>query len=74
LRCAAIRTHSGGFFGRKSHLSGSGSLNAARGLRPDPPLSAAERISARDVVQAEIDAGGTFHIGKHTVLITATAG
>ncbi|HVX43487.1 MAG TPA: hypothetical protein VHC49_06365, partial [Mycobacteriales bacterium] len=39
----------------------------------DPPLSAPERIAACGVVQAEIDARGTFHIGKHTVLITARA-
>ncbi|BEL03873.1 hypothetical protein Q0Z83_020640 [Actinoplanes sichuanensis] len=35
------------------------------------PLTPAEESAARDLVEARIAAEGTFHIRKHTVLITA---
>ncbi|WP_432825136.1 class I SAM-dependent methyltransferase [Dactylosporangium sp. CA-092794] len=39
----------------------------------DTPLTTAERAAATALVRARIDATGTFQIGKHSVLVTATA-
>jgi SAM-dependent methyltransferase len=38
----------------------------------DEPLTPEQRSAARDFVQAQIDANGSYRIRKHTVLITAT--
>ncbi|GAB3830867.1 class I SAM-dependent methyltransferase [Dactylosporangium cerinum] len=37
----------------------------------DDPLTPQQRSAARDLVQARIDADGSYRVGKHTVLITA---
>jgi SAM-dependent methyltransferase len=36
------------------------------------PLTPTERSAARDLVQARIDTHGSFHVRKHTVLVTAS--
>lgn len=38
----------------------------------DEPLTPEQRSAARDLVQARIDIDGSFHVRKHTVLITAS--
>lgn len=38
----------------------------------DEPLTPAQRTAARDLIQARIDAEGSYRIRKHTVLITAS--
>lgn len=37
----------------------------------DPPLTERQRSAAAALIRAEIDATGAYHVGKHTVLITA---
>ena len=38
----------------------------------DPPLTPPQRSAAQDLVQAHIDAHGSYRISKHSVLITAS--
>jgi SAM-dependent methyltransferase len=38
----------------------------------DEPLTSEQRSAARDFVQAQIDANGSYRVRKHTVLITAS--
>ena len=40
----------------------------------DDPLTPGQELAARGLVQATIDVDGTFRVGRHTVLITATRG